>query len=79
VDALAGTGWRRVSVATDIGGRNAAAPGAGETFLDACDASPFNYVADEKITWAGPCASFRSDSVGYDFKWFSVREVGEGP
>jgi hypothetical protein len=79
LDAPAGSGWRKISAGTDSGGWNAGNPPAGVQPLDGCDSAPFNYAVDQKITWAGPLATFRSDSVGYDFKWFSVREIDEGP
>jgi len=44
--------------------------------LDGCAMAPYKYVSGGVIGWAGPWALFRSDCMGMDFKWLSVREVG---
>jgi hypothetical protein len=69
IDARADNTWTKVSEAIDAGGW------AAEDSLDECGTSPFGYREDQLLSWAGPYATFRSDSADYDFKWYSVREL----
>jgi hypothetical protein len=49
------------------------------TTIDGCGAPPFSFATDQVITWAGPWLTFRSDAMGLDFKWLSVREIAPLP
>ncbi len=46
---------------------------------DGCDSSPFYFTKNQRMTWAAPWVTFRSDSVVWDFKWLSVREISPLP
>jgi hypothetical protein len=46
---------------------------------DGCDSSPFYFTKNQRLTWAAPWVTFRSDSVVWDFKWLSVREISPLP
>ncbi len=39
------------------------------------DREPFQFAADELVTWAGPWILFRFDNIESDVKWLSVREI----
>ena len=71
LDTNASGNWKLISQYDDVAGAWA----AGNTSLDGCTAAPFNYKPDQLMTWAGPWLTFRSDSIGMDFKSLSAREI----
>jgi hypothetical protein len=70
VDAGADGTWVQVSEAVDQGDWR-----AGTTAIDGCGAAPFGYRANQVVDWAGPWATFRADSMEFDFAKLSVREI----
>ena len=74
LDADASGDWVRVATAEDRGDWIAREPK-----IDGCGAPPFAYTPAQVLTWAGPWATFRTDSTSADYKWISVREIASLP
>jgi hypothetical protein len=70
LDANANDTWERVGETDDTGGWK-----AGDTYMNGCGKSPYDYATDQIMAWAGPYVIFRADSIAIDFKWLSVREI----
>lgn len=63
-----GEGFDKVSSYDDTGNWSA-------EVLEGCQNYPYRYTPNILMTWAGPQAIFRSDSMGMDFKFASIREI----
>lgn len=75
LDPLGNNQWVQGSVSDDVGTWNSRT-----TTIDGCDAAPYNYVWNATImTWAGPWASFRSDSQTINVRAMSIREIAPLP
>ncbi len=74
VDADATGDWVRVATAEDRGDWIAREPR-----IDGCGDPPFAYTPAQVLTWAGPWATFRTDSTSADYKWLSLREIASLP
>jgi hypothetical protein len=66
-------------MAADAGAQHAEVTPNGGAGLDGCTAAPFSCHIDHKITWAGPYVNFRADSLSFDFRWLSAREIDPLP
>lgn len=75
IDAMANGDWKMLTETDDVPGAWSASNGE----LDGCAAPPFSFSRDQLLTWAGPWVIFRSDSLGMDFRWLSVREISPLP
>ena len=71
LDAQADGQWSQLTQADD----NGCDWVAQDASLDGCTGSPFFYSKSQLLSWAGPWATFRSDSIEMDFRWLSVREI----
>jgi hypothetical protein len=74
VDADASGDWAQVASTEDRGDWSARDPK-----IDGCGEPPFAFTPTQILTWAGPWATFRTDSTSADYKWLSVREVAALP
>jgi hypothetical protein len=74
IDMDANGNWVKKADLNDTGNWN-----AGSSTLDGCTAAPFSYRQNTKITWAGPYVNFRADSLSFDFRWLSAREIDALP
>jgi hypothetical protein len=75
IDRAGDDHWEDVAEADDTG----AGWFAKNRRIDGCGKPPFDYKADQLVSWAGPYATFRSDNLDYDLKWASVREIAPLP
>ena len=70
VDPNADGTWTQLGSANDTGGWTVDDPA-----VDGCSSMPFAYAADQRLTWAGPWVTFRSDAMAIDFTALSVHEI----
>lgn len=71
IDAMANDDWKLLTQVDDAAG----AWTAKNAELEGCARAPFSFSRDQLLTWAGPWVIFRSDSLGMDFRWLSIREI----
>lgn len=71
IDAMANDDWKLLTQVDDVPDTWTAS----HADLEGCTRAPFSFSHDQLLTWAGPWVIFRSDSLGMDFRWLSVREI----